>query len=709
MKIVIFSARHCALSLAVAAAFPVLAQSDTTASLKEVVVVASRFEESWLTAPTAVQIITKEDIQKSGALSFPDVLRMLGGVNVRSTAAGQLGLSSSVDLGGFGVTATQNTLILIDGRRLNPIDGSDIAWSAVPLSSIQRIEMAQAGAGVQYGAGATGGVIHIFTDKKAEDLTRVGLQAGSFGTATLDLNLERQFNDVSVSLNAGANRTDGWRENSQAKSQNASVKVKQDLGANGYVFAEVMGSQQSNGFSGGVLGKVGEGDQQAAKFNNVGSDNSVTQSGVRLGGFTPLSLQTSLDVDLTFGKKSSVFKQPYYDTPDSFSYYSWCTCSYVGGAGLNYLDGAEISFSPKFRTEFANGTSLVYGYDFSQATQEGANAFGPLAQQVIVNNQNTSYFGNVLSDQQSVQLRNQAAYLISRMPMNQALDLTLGARRHIQSFDSFDLNKSVGTPQSASGAFGANAYEAALNFKFNEASRTYLRVNQSYRFANTDEYWGYDTNGNRVFSGELRPQTTKAYELGYDHKDAMQQFSVMFGQSVTQNEIRYVPSLFRNSNSADDISRSSITANWRANIFTRSRLSAGARFQRAEYLTGTYAGQTLGLVPNAIYNLGWTQALEGGASAGMQVVHVSKQNYDASPVTLPTLDQMPAYTTVDVFWARTSGKLETKVTIKNLMGSTYSTYGGYGFVSTPGGTGMSSYYYYPSDPRSLFVSMNYRF
>lgn len=667
---------------------------------------ASRFDEPWLTAPTTVQVITKEDIQRSGALSFPDVLRMLGGVNVRSIAAGQLGLSSGVDLGGFGVTATQNTLILVDGRRLNPIDASDIAWATVPLSSIQRIEMAQAGAGVQYGAGATGGVIHVFTDRKADETTRIGLQVGSFGTAQADFNLERLFNDLSLSVNAGANRTDGWRENSQAKSQHVSAKVKQNLGAKGFVFAEVLASQQSNGFAGGVLNKVGEGDQQAAKFNNVGSDNSVTQTGLRLGGFTPLSLQTSLDVDLTIGNKSSVFKQPYYDSADSLAGF------FVSGAGLSKLDGDEFSFSPKLKTEFSSGVSLVYGYDFSTAKQNGANTFGTLAQQFILANQGTNsweYKGNVLSDKQAVQLRNQAIYLISRMPMNQALDLTLGARRQIQNFDSSDLDKTVGATQNASGAFGANAYEAAMNFKFNDSSRTYLRVNHSYRFANTDEYWGFDANGNRVFSGELRPQTTKAYELGYDYKSAAQQFSVMFGQSVTQDEIRYVPSLFRNSNTLDDIFRSSITVNWSASLFAQSRLSAGARFQRAQYQTGTYAGQTLSLVPTALYNLGWTQGLEGGASAGVQAVHVSKQNYDASPGTVPTLDQMPAYTTVDVFWTRTSGKLDTKVTIKNLMGSTYSTYGGYGFVSTPGGTGMNSYYYYPSDPRALFVSMNYRF
>ena len=675
-------------------------------ALQEVVVVASRFEEHWLSAPASVQVITKADIQNSGVLSLPDVLRMLGGVNVRSTAAGQLGLNSVIDLGGFGVTATQNTLILLDGRQLNPIDSSDIAWSAVSLSSIKRIEIAQAGAGVQYGEVETGGVIHIFTDKKSEDVAQVGLQVGSFGSVLADFNLERQFNDLSVSVNAGATRSDGWRENSQGKSQNASAKVKQYMGESRYLFAEVTAAQQSNGFSGGVLSKVGEGDQQAPKFNNVGSDNRVNQSAVRLGGFTPLSRQTTLDVDLTLGNKSSVFKQPYYDSEDSLAGF------FVSGAGMSTLDGDEYSFSPKLRTEFTNGVSLVYGTDLSIARQQGAQKFGTLAQEFIVSNQGVNpweYKGNVLSDLQSVQLRSQAAYLISRIPMSEALELSVGTRRQIQSFDSSDLNKTVGSPQVASGGFGANAHEAALNFKFNESSRTYLRVNQSYRFANTDEYWGNDVNFNRVFAGELRPQTTRAYELGYDIKGAVQQFSVMLGQSVTQDEIRYIPTLFHNTNSADDVFRSSLTVSWTGVVSSLSRLSAGVRFQRGEYLTGAYAGQTLSLVPSAIYRLGWTQSMGGGSSAGVQVAHVSKQNYDASPELLPTLDQMPAYTAVDVFWAHTSGKLDTKVTVKNLMGSTYSTYGGYGFVSTPGGNGMNSYYYYPSDPRSVFVSMSYRF
>jgi iron complex outermembrane recepter protein len=674
------------------------------ASLPEVVVVASRFQESKLDVPVAIQVITKADIQNSAAMSLPEALHVLGGVNVRSVVGGQLGLYASVDLGGYGVTATQNTLIVVDGHRLNPIDSSEIDWSVIPLSSVERIELALGSAGVQFGAGATGGVIYITTNGKKADRTQLAAQAGSFGTAQLSLNLERAIDDLSLKLHAGADHSDGWRDNSQVNSQNVSVKATKDLGATGSVFAEAVISQSTTGFPGGVLGQVGEGNLRTAKFNNIGSENKVDQQGLRFGGLANLSSQTNLDLDVFVGSKTSTFNRPYYDTADSLA-------GFFPSPDQIKLDGKDLSVSPKFRSEFLNGASLVYGYDFSQSNQSAVNSYGALAQQFILANQFPGFLqGNLLSDQQSVQLLNHSVYLIGRMPLNAVAELTLGVRRQLQSFDSYDLNTSVGFPQTASGTMAANAHEAGLNFKLNETNRIYLRISQSYRFANTDEYWGFDpVTFNRVFSGTLRPQTSKAYELGYDFKDERQQFSAVVGQSVTQDEIRYDPATFKNGNLSDNIDRTSLSLNWTALVLDKSHVSLGARLQRAQYATGSYSGQTLGLVPSAIYNLGWIQDLAGNSRVGVQVTHVSKQNYDASPSTTPTLAQMPAYTTADVFWARTYGKLETKVTVKNLTGETYAPYGGYGFVSTPGGGGMNSYYYYPADPRSMHLSMSYQF
>jgi iron complex outermembrane receptor protein len=705
MKSIVNGARLSVLSVALCGVFAAYAQTDGKGALAEVVVVGSRFQESKLDVPAAVQVISKADIQNSAAMSVPDVLRILGGVNVRSIVGGQLGLNTSVDLGGFGVTATQNTLVVVDGHHLNPIDSSEIDWSVIPLSSIERIEVASGGAGVQFGAGGTGGVVYISTDGKRTDRSVAGVQVGSFGTAQLSLALDRANDALSVSVRAGADHSDGWRENAQADAQNVSAKIAKSLGATGSVFGEVIVSQSTNGFPGGVLGQVGQGNLRAAKFNNVGSENKMEQQGLRFGGQANLSSQTSMELDLFLGKKTSTFVRPYYDTADSLAGFFP-----FPGVDKIKLDGTELSFSPKFRSEFSNGASLVYGYDFSKSNQDGVSSYGDLAQQFILANQFPGFFqGNLLSSQQSVQLLNHSAYVIGRMPLNENVELTVGARRQVQNFDSSDLNASVGFAQTASGTMAANAHEAGLNIKLSEASRTFLRVSQSYRFANTDEYWGFDANGNRVFSGELRPQVTKAYELGYDYKNALQRFSVVLAQSLTQDEIRFDPATFQNGNLVDDIARTSLSLNWTAQVMDKSHVSLGARLQRAQYAAGSYSGQTLGLVPTAIYNLGWIQVLADNSKVGVQLTHVSKQNYDASPTVLPSLAQMPAYTTADLFWARSYGKLETKLTVKNVTGETYAPYGGYGFVSTPAGGGQNSYYYYPADSRAVYLSMTYAF
>ena len=72
------------------------------------------------------------------------------------------GAKTSVDLRGFGAFATSNTLILINGRRLNDVDMAGVDLSTIPLHSIERIEITRGNSGaVLYGDNAIGGVINI--------------------------------------------------------------------------------------------------------------------------------------------------------------------------------------------------------------------------------------------------------------------------------------------------------------------------------------------------------------------------------------------------------------------------------------------------------------------------------------------------------------------------------------------------------------------
>jgi iron complex outermembrane receptor protein len=110
-------------------------------------------------------VITAEEIAHSPSNNLPDILGQVPGVQL-TTLYGipANGAKTSVDLRGFGAFATANTLILINGRRLNDIDMAQVDLSTIPLNSIERIEITRGNSGaVLYGDNAVGGVINIVT------------------------------------------------------------------------------------------------------------------------------------------------------------------------------------------------------------------------------------------------------------------------------------------------------------------------------------------------------------------------------------------------------------------------------------------------------------------------------------------------------------------------------------------------------------------
>ncbi|MCG6875667.1 MAG: TonB-dependent receptor plug domain-containing protein, partial [Betaproteobacteria bacterium] len=86
--------------------------------LDTVIVTATRFPEDRLDAPVGMTVITAEEIAKSTARTLPELLSQQGNIVTRNTTGSP---DQQVDLRGFGVTGDQNTLILLDGRRLDEV------------------------------------------------------------------------------------------------------------------------------------------------------------------------------------------------------------------------------------------------------------------------------------------------------------------------------------------------------------------------------------------------------------------------------------------------------------------------------------------------------------------------------------------------------------------------------------------------------------
>lgn len=131
------------------------AWADDKTTIGEVVVTATRYEEKTTDVPASVSVITEEDIKRSTAQNIPDLLRTLPGVLVNDITGNRR--SFTVDLRGFGETAPLNTLVLVDGRRLNEPDLSGVDWTEIPIERVSRIEVIRGGRGsVLYGDNATG-------------------------------------------------------------------------------------------------------------------------------------------------------------------------------------------------------------------------------------------------------------------------------------------------------------------------------------------------------------------------------------------------------------------------------------------------------------------------------------------------------------------------------------------------------------------------
>ncbi|QWE23162.1 TonB-dependent receptor [Polynucleobacter sp. AP-Jannik-300A-C4] len=688
-----------ALLCGAAATFNAAAQD----SQSTVIVSGSRFEENLNEVPANVQVITREEIAESTSTNIPDILSQIGGLNIRSTAGGQLNLGATVDMGGYGPTAKDTTLILVDGQRINPIDSSGISWESIPLDSINRIEILRGGASVQYGNGALGGVINIITNGGSKTLNQASTSYGSFNTLVSNAIFRNTIDQTTVQLSANTSNTNGWRQNSAANAYSFDGKVTQSLGGKDNVYADLFYSYSNQQMPGGTLGQVGQGNPQLAKFNNIGSGTTVDNSGIRMGLAKALSDTFNLEVDSFYSAKTTFFTQPYYST----------TASGVGAfptisPSFTKYEGWQANFSPRIKGDFGKfGTSIV-GYEFNKASQSSAASYSSIMNQAA---QAQGAVINPISSSANASLYNQSVYLIQRNPLTRVIDFAGGYRYQTQSASANGLSIWSGSANpNPNQTYSANAGDIAFNFKYLEGQRIYIKWNQSYRFPNVDEFWTWSSaGGSPSFGGILKPQTAQTYELGGNWQLLKTNLTAAVFSSVSQNEILYNPATYNNSNSPYNINRTGANLNFLSPVTSQLSIGGGGTVQNAFYANGPYQNQAIAQVPNLLLNARAIYVLNNNWSLGGVVNYVSNQRYDAAPSYYSSLNVMPSYAVGDIYANYRMGNWETRLTVKNVGNAQYSTYGGYGYVQFPNNSSGNSYYYYANDPRSIYLSAKYNF
>ncbi len=126
----------------------------------------SRRPEHLFETPSAIQVITQDDIRRSGATSLPEALRLASNLQVAQVDARQWAISAR----GFNSTSANKLLVLIDGRTVYTPLFSGVFWDVqdVLLSDVDRIEVISGPGATLWGANAVNGVINVITKDAKE-------------------------------------------------------------------------------------------------------------------------------------------------------------------------------------------------------------------------------------------------------------------------------------------------------------------------------------------------------------------------------------------------------------------------------------------------------------------------------------------------------------------------------------------------------------
>src|SRR5437660_2075972 len=146
------------------------AESLKTLSIEQLLNVevtsVSRRPDPLARAPSAIQVITQQDIRRSGASSLPEALRLATNLEVAQVDSRQWAISAR----GLNSTTANKLLVLIDGRTVYTPLFSGVFWDVqdVPLEDIDRIEVISGPGATLWGANAVNGVINVITRRAAE-------------------------------------------------------------------------------------------------------------------------------------------------------------------------------------------------------------------------------------------------------------------------------------------------------------------------------------------------------------------------------------------------------------------------------------------------------------------------------------------------------------------------------------------------------------
>jgi len=548
---------------------------------------------------TSSTVITAEDIAHSPAQTVQEIIAQTPGVQLTNLYGGVNGAGTTVDVRGFGAFATNNTLVLINGRRLNDIDKAGVDLSTIPLNSIERIEITRGNSGaVLYGDNAVGGVVNIVL-KNGVGGPPVAMRAeagvGSFNQRMASVSTALNSGPWSTSFYGNAIKSDGYRVNNALDQRNGIGNINYttpDLTA----FLTLSGDDQKLGLPGGRFVQPSIGlDELATNRRGTSTpfDYANKQGANATAGFTK-SLWNGAELIVDGGVRDKKQQLGFFGTAPGSSFAS----TYVDANLLTWSITPRLSVK---NTIFGIPSSILTGIDYYDATfHQDRGAFKGL----------TPFHRYDLAQQTL------AGYWQQSVGLLPTTDFSYGVRvqnTNLTARDRFD--------GLAPFAFGTEALpldsnetqyalHVGLEHRFNNVFTVFGRAARAFRTPDVDERVSSGPAFDAFFNAipgtfQLKTQTSHDVEGGFRIKSGAFQMQSSIYNMDLENEIHFNPVLFYNTN-LDPTRRYGSETSASLRVSDTVLLRGGVAYTRAVFREGMFAGNDVPLVSRYTGNAGVT-------------------------------------------------------------------------------------------------------
>ncbi len=452
-----------------------------------VIVTATKVKIQDTKATYASEVYSREDIEKSGAVSLYDFLNQSTSTAIMPSYGNTL--NQLIDIRGFGLTeGFKHVAITVNGRRFNNIDSVPQKLSDIGINNIERIEITKGSGSVVHGDGATGGSIQIYTRDTTE--TVVQSSVGNYGINTGSFTTGLSKDKFIWSLSGSHYQQSGFSESQpdgnkdRGNTKNYSTKLKYFPTDSSELYIEKDYGHVNIRYPNALTQETFEQNPGSSYKTTVGPTNYTFETSntnnLNLGG--SVELTPNLEINLDYAHQDKVIVNSTHK-----QYHSNAV-----NTDLNYRKGPfEIisgvqTWQGKRRNTYGTGSKSNTGV-FVQTNYD---------------------LGNTL--------------------------FSVGGRTEFIHY-TFNENKDSNKEQS---------YDIGLNRTLNDNLSIFSNFNYAFLSPDIDRWFDY----NGVFNGFISPTRTQTLNLGLNHvtqKNKLQ--ATVFGVKLKKEQF-YNPKTWKNTN-----------------------------------------------------------------------------------------------------------------------------------------------------------------